>query len=892
MALVSPVPTIKLPVGPIRYGEIRVMASTREIVEEPVAQVIEEKMYVALGKEVKENRSILIWALHNSGGKRICIIHVHVPAQMIPLLGTKFPASSLKEQEVRAYREIERQSMENILNEYLVICSQMGVRAERYFIEKDCIEEGILELISRHGIRKLVMGAAAEKHCSKKMMDLKSKKAIYVRLEAPASCHIWFVCKGSLIHTREGISEGAGIEVASSSLQASPSIETGQSNHLRSQSLPLGHNNFTRLTNPAQDLFSRIKFGHLDGRVGRVTRLTSPDGTAGLTSLRSRLDTEESFDEQDRFSRMSLSQSSNLSSSSSSPSYPGLRTGERDSGLDLAALPQFKEVLHHSSPPSVLDGNIDGPPLYEQLEQAMTEAENSRREAFEEAIRRGKAEKGAIEAIRKAKASEAFYNEEFKLRKEIEEALAKEQEELEKIKREQEGVMEELQFTLDEKLLLERQVAECDEMVKELEQKIISAVELLQNYKKERDELQMERDNALKEAEDLRKSRAEASTANMPRFYSEFSFTEIGEACHNFDPSLKIGEGGYGSIYRGVLRHTQVAIKMLHSYSLQGPSEFQQEVDVLSKTRHPNLVTLIGACPEAWTLIYEYLPNGSLEDRLSCRDNSPPLSWQTRIRIAAELCSVLIFLHSSKPHSVVHGDLKPANILLDANFVSKLSDFGISRLLSHDGTLSSNSTLCCRTDPKGTFAYMDPEFLATGELTPKSDVFSFGIILLRLMTGRQALGIIKEVQYALDKGNLKTLLDPLAGDWPFVQAEQLAYMALRCCEMNRRCRPDLGSEVWRILEPMRASCGGSSSFRLGSEEHCQPPPYFICPIFQEVMRDPHVAADGFTYEAEALRGWLDSGHDTSPMTNIKLEHSNLVPNRALRSAIQEWLQQN
>ncbi|KAI4355083.1 hypothetical protein L6164_003890 [Bauhinia variegata] len=89
---------------------------------------------------------------------------------------------------------------------------------------------------------------------------------------------------------------------------------------------------------------------------------------------------------------------------------------------------------------------------------------------------------------------------------------------------------------------------------------------------------------------------------------------------------------------------------------------------------------------------------------------------------------------------------------------------------------------------------------------------------------------------------------------------------------------------------MRASSGGTNSFGLGSEGLHQPPSYFICPIFQEVMQDPQVAADGFTYEAEAIRGWLDSGHDTSPMTNLKLAHNNLVPNRALRSAVQDWLQ--
>ena len=110
-------------------------------------------------------------------------------------------------------------------------------------------------------------------------------------------------------------------------------------------------------------------------------------------------------------------------------------------------------------------------------------------------------------------------------------------------------------------------------------------------------------------------------------------------------------------------------------------SASSSQVQVLGKLRHPNLIKLIGCCSEQFMLIYEYLPNGSLEDRLKCKDNSPPLSWEARIRIATELCTVLVYLHSRKPHSIVHGDLKPANILLDANFVSKLSDFGICRML-------------------------------------------------------------------------------------------------------------------------------------------------------------------------------------------------------------------
>lgn len=188
-----------------------------------------------------------------------------------------------------------------------------------------------------------------------------------------------------------------------------------------------------------------------------------------------------------------------------------------------------------------------------------------------------------VAANLQAKASESLYAEELIHRKEVEEALAKEKLELEWMKKQQDEVNEELQISLNQKSLLESQIAESDQMVKELEQKIISAVELLQNYKKERDELQIERDNALKEAEELRISRKESSSStHQPQFFSEFLFSEIEEATCNFDPSLKIGEGGYGSIYKGILRHTHVAIKMLHSHSLQGPSEFQQEVRSLN----------------------------------------------------------------------------------------------------------------------------------------------------------------------------------------------------------------------------------------------------------------------------------------------------------------------
>ncbi|TKY63926.1 U-box domain-containing protein 33 [Spatholobus suberectus] len=870
MAVVSlsPMPATPRRVNPVNtlrdIGVPGVMTSRREIVNEPSPSMVNDTIYVAVAKYVKDSKLNLIWAIQNSGGRRICILHVHVPAPMIPLMGAKFPASALKEQEVQAYREIEKQDMHKTLDAYLSICQRMGVRAGKVHVEMDCIEKGIVELISQYGIQKLIMGAASDKYHFRRMTALRSKKAIYVCEQAPASCHIQFICKGYLIHTRDCSLDQGNVEVASPLVQQMANSIVGHSPNLRSQSVVLGENHWVKLINPVQELFHRVRTIN----DGRARSLASVSSSEGFLTPQSQFGREVSSDQLDGQSRRSPSVFSMCSDSSSVE--PGLTPNLISDGSEN-------------------DGGMDDA-LYDQLEQAMAEASNARWDAYQETVKRGKAEKDAIDAIRKAKATEILYKEELKLRKELEEAAEKANEELDNMKRQTDKVNGELRLALDQKSSLENHIASTELMIKELEQKIISVEDLSPNYKEELDDLQMQLDNALGEAEDFRRKQGEASSTPVLQRFSEFSFLEIKEATSNFNPSLKIGEGGYGSIFKGILHHTEVAIKMLNPGSTQGPLEFQQEVEVLSKLRHPNLITLIGACQESWTLVYEYLPNGSLEDRLNCKDNTPPLSWQTRIRIAAELCAALIFLHSSKPHSIAHGDLKPANVLLDANLVSKLSDFGICRILSCQESSSDNTTQFWRTVPKGTFVYLDPEFLTSGELTPKSDVYSFGIILLRLITGKPALGITKEVQYALDAGKLKSLLDPLAGDWPFMLAEQLARLALRCCEMNRKSRPDLYPDVWRVLEPTRASSGDTNTFQLGSQGLCQPPPYFICPIFQKVMQDPRVAADGFTYEAEAILGWLESGHDTSPKTNSKLAHPNLVPNHALRHAIQDWLQ--
>ncbi|KAJ4773985.1 U-box domain-containing protein kinase family protein [Rhynchospora pubera] len=358
----------------------------------------------------------------------------------------------------------------------------------------------------------------------------------------------------------------------------------------------------------------------------------------------------------------------------------------------------------------------------------------------------------------------------------------------------------------------------------------------LENYisslKLENNKLKQEWDNAIKEAQELRNQKEHTVVNSDVTLSSQFSSSELEQATQNFSDSLKIGVGGFGCVYKGSLRKTTVAIKKLNSESLQGLSQFQQEVAILTTVRHPNLVTLIGSCSEISALIYEFLPNGSLEDCLDCANNTPSLTWQARTRIISEICLALVFLHSNKPHIVIHGDLKPENILLDENFMSKLSDFGISRIIKQSD--SNTTAFYHTTHPAGTFAYMDPQFLSTGQLTTKSDVYSFGIIVLRLLTGKPPLYIASEVQEAMRSGRLQSIVDKSAGKWPFELAKKLAKLGLRCADMSRRRRPDMG-QVWSMIDSLvKAASQSAALSSVGSSTFCEErvPSHFICPILQ------------------------------------------------------------
>ncbi|XP_024928756.3 U-box domain-containing protein 32 isoform X3 [Ziziphus jujuba] len=805
----------------MKFGDFVRMGSVVDIVEEDEEEHVldvEDTIFVAVGKDVKQSETTLFWAVQNFIGKNICVLHIHQPSSELSL-HENLPANKMKQQTVKQSQELERQKLRDLLNEYLLLLAQSGVQANEAWIEMDNVEKGIVEVIAQHDVRWLVMGAAADEYYTERLAELRSKKAAFVCQQAAVSCHIWFVCKGHLIYTRGDRKQRSETEIAPPLLLMNSATRMEQSEHFRSDS---------------------------------THWLTGPDIGEDANEL------EE----------MSRRLSSNCLAHSS------WSTSTMD---DTSKLITLLSVEQWRDSEQAVCGSYLG------VKRDTEDSKSSKWKEFEEAVKQWKEKENIVEAECKAKALESLCGREMSQRKKMEEDLARVKEEVEMMKDEHDEFMKELQVIEKEKLVLKTQIAESQSEVKELEEKIISAVELLISFKERRDRLRIERENAVQEVEHLRRLiRGETASFDRSEF-PVFSFMEINEATNDFDPSWKISEGRYGSIYRGILRHMHVAIKMLPSYGSKSQFDFQREVQIISRVRHPNLLMLVGSCPESRSLVYEYLKNGSLEDHL-VRKHNTSLPWQIRTCIATDICSALIFLHSNKP-CIVHGNLKPSKILLDANFVSKLGDLGVVSLIQKNEDLADSTTISNDTDE--TSVYLDPEYLQTRKLTPESDVYSFGVILLQLLTAQPLRGLVKDVKCALENGDTNAVLDSSAGDWPLEQAELLAHLALRCCNKDPANRPDLVSELCNVLEPMRTSCISSEPCVV-SRKLQRTPSHFVCPILQEVMTDPHIAADGFTYEAEAIKGWLKSGHDTSPMTNLKLEHCNLVPNYALCNAIQEW----
>ncbi|KAJ4749620.1 Leucine-rich repeat protein kinase family protein [Rhynchospora pubera] len=302
----------------------------------------------------------------------------------------------------------------------------------------------------------------------------------------------------------------------------------------------------------------------------------------------------------------------------------------------------------------------------------------------------------------------------------------------------------------------------------------------------------------------------------------QFTYNEIQKITSNFQ--TEVGRGGFGIVYIGSLVNgTQVAVKMHRSTSTQEVNDFMVEVQHLMRTHYNNLVSLIGYCKDqnCLALVLEYMSKGSLEDHLMVRyPATQPLPWRERIRIAFESAQGLEYLHKGCNPPIIHRDVKPNNILLNAKLEAKISDFGMSKPFS-----SNNNTHVTTDRVVGTPGYVDPEYHMTCQLTKKSDVYSFGVVILQIVTGQPAIikgtepdsesmNLIQWVRVRLTSGDIESVVDAsMQGDYNIYSVRKAADVALNCTTQSGAQRPTLTEVTLQLKEciELEAAVGRNST---------------------------------------------------------------------------------
>ncbi|CAK8534796.1 unnamed protein product [Lathyrus sativus] len=289
-----------------------------------------------------------------------------------------------------------------------------------------------------------------------------------------------------------------------------------------------------------------------------------------------------------------------------------------------------------------------------------------------------------------------------------------------------------------------------------------------------------------------------------------YTYKELRKATDDFSQANKIGEGGFGSVYMGRLKGGKLAaIKVLSAESKQGVKEFLTEINVISEIEHENLVKLYGCCVErnSRILVYNYLENNSLSRTLlGGSHNSIYFDWRTRCRICVGVASGLAFLHEEVRPPIIHRDIKASNILLDKDLTPKISDFGLAKLMPANATHVS-------TRVAGTLGYLAPEYAIGGRLTRKADIYSFGVLLVEIVSGRCNTNsrlpineqfILERTWELYERKELVALVDTsLNGEFDAEQACKFLKIGLLCTQESPKCRPSMSSVVKMLTGEMK-----------------------------------------------------------------------------------------
>ncbi|KAL6222826.1 hypothetical protein ACLB2K_006216 [Fragaria x ananassa] len=819
----------------------------------------EEKVYVAVGNQLQDGIKTLVWTLRKWRFQPISIVILHVTSRVsvrdyVSTPFGKLPASSVSDEKLKILRKLEQEKIEKILSEYTTFCGKARVKAEILNVERydNPIHMQILDLISGLHITKLVMGFLFMKSSSWKPKTVISG-SFHIHTHKPESCELFIICGGKEVFLRGENDKRLSMEDDQGGMVAKMKDRI-------SISLILGSMFGSRQSSPASS-------------------------TKNHSSSLENMQWENCVQEIEIY----------LQQLCSTSDEEDLR--EQESDISQQASPTDAIVLE-------LNGNPNLVQKFESFKFKVREAHQrlqlKKKEVQASVDRRLKAEWAISLCKHRAEELEVLIKEEAKKRIQMKKELDRDKDFLHEVKTDIEesknklNSLMQLRSELSHRLHISKMAKA--RMEAQLENDITTRAEMV----REIDKLRRERDVFQRRIEFCKEKVGVAGRTGSDQVsccLREYTAEEIKLATDDYSGSLlfKTGSGRSTTVYKGRINHDRVAIKLKLINSDDGlPREgFQAktrrgwkvvgdavgvlwgggapspapeggertDVKLISHIRHPHLLAMMGYCSELNCIVYEYMHNGSLQDVLfssskNSRKGCRVLTWYDRIRIATEVCSAVCYIHEARPRPIIHGYLSPSKIFLDCNFVAKVGGFGLNQ------------------------SYYDESHVGW-------DIRAFGVLTMNLLIGRNPVD-------DMNMTGLVRALDETAGPWPLDLAQKLAGLVSRCLSVNDR--PNVNLKMMAIMKELdvikkkaddlvaRVKIDG----RVQGEVCNDVPSVFLCPIYQEVMKDPHVAADGFSYEREAIGEWLRMGRDTSPMTNLQLKHTILVPNRTLRYLIQDW----
>lgn len=793
-----------------------------------MAMDMENKVYVAINSDIHDGFLTLKWALKRWSSHSITIVILYASNNIskdyvITPMG-KLPAGSVNEEKLKDLEKFEEAKNQKILWRYKVFCGNVKVEAIKIERNDESIQKLMVDLISGLKITKLVMSLTFMKSSS-----WKSRSAIsgsfFVHRQKPEFCELFIICGGKLVFLKEGNNEGL--------FEDDQGIMAAKSRSMRQSFRDLVIKMFPENS-------SRFK-----------NQCDSPSSSSTSSG---------EFDQWEKYKEEIENYMCQLLSSN---------VEEID---DFVA----DETLQKNIKELVMAKNMTVQEKKEALRINFLEIKKaiqlSKDEAKAHVEGQAKAQWAITLCTGRAEEIDGCLNDEIARKPDLKRELEATKDELSELHTDVKVTKSKLSSILDLQCELSNKMQLSSAARSRAEVQVEKALKQRTDTLQEIEEFRKQRDVLQRRIEFCRGKDAIGNATMLiePRFeYKEFSAAEIRAATDGFSDRMRLKSGGdWTDVYKARLHHTSVAIKLYSSADVDSEETFQAKVKLLSHMRHPHMLSMIGYCSELRCIVFEYSHNGCLRDILfsgnrGSKRRTKGLNWQARVCIVANVCTGLCFLHQAKPRPVAHGNLNPSKILLDRNNVAKIH--GVRTPLSFD-----------KSDIR-------------------SDIRAYGNLVLQILTGRNWAGLVEEA-IMMDHSKLIEVLDPKAGEWPLDIALELGRIGIKCLSIHEDKELNMTS-LARELEKVKKLADeivangecvvANGRNRVDDEDSTEFPNFFLCPIFQEVMKNPHVAADGFSYELEAIEEWLKTGRDTSPMTNLKLKDTLLTPNHSLRALIQD-----